>query len=305
MNELDWNLLRVFSAVAQTGSLTRAAHQLRSSQPTVGRQVRALEDALGVALIARHGRGIRLTAQGEELAAAALPIKAGVHAFTRLAAGAREELTGTVRIGATEIVGTHVLARILAEMRGELPGIDIELDLDNRTADLLRGEVDIAVRMAAPTHLDLVGRRVGSAPTGLFASSAYFERAGTPETLDALLAHDLIGFDGRGAMADLYAKFDARLTWDRFSFRTDSLVAQLEAARAGAGIAGLQLEIASRYPELVRVLADLEIPPMPVWIVTHGDLRTGAHIRAVFHHIGDALAGYYCSDANTTGQPKA
>ena len=292
MNDYSWSQVRIFVAVAQAGSLTRAADALGSSQPTVGRQLRALEEAVGAALIIRHARGVVLTDKGRDLLDVALEVAERMDAFARVARGAREVLSGTVRIAATEIVGTHILTPLLAGIRPDLPRIDFELVLDNSASDLTRGEADIAVRLFAPRNQDLIGRRLGELPLGLYATAAYLARRGRPESFEALLEHDLIGFDSRGPFAELNATYDPRLTARAFSFRTDSLVAQLEAGRHGAGIAPLQCEIAERYPELQRVLPELPIPPMPLWLLMHEDIRGGAHIRALFSALADGLRDY-------------
>ena len=295
MNGLDWSQVRIFVAVARAGSLTGAADALGISQPTVGRQLRALEAAVGAALIIRHARGVALTDKGRDLLDIALEVAERMDAFARVARGAREVLSGTVRIAATEIVGTHVLVPILSGIRRDFPHIDIELVLDNRPSDLTRGEADLAVRLFQPVNQDLVGRHLGALPLGLYASATYLARRGPPDTLDALFEHDLIGFDSRGPFADLNAAYDPRMTARAFAVRTDSLVAQLEAGRHGVGIVPLQREIAGRYPELQRVLPTLPIPSMPVWLLMHEDIRGGAHIRAVFNAIADGLAAYIAS----------
>ncbi|MEM9488061.1 MAG: LysR family transcriptional regulator [Myxococcota bacterium] len=292
MNDFDWSQVRAFLAVARAGSLTGAAEALGSSQPTVGRQLRALEEAVGAALIVRHARGVVLTDKGRDLLEIAVEVAERMDAFARVARGVREVLSGTVRIAATEIVGTHVLTSLLAGIRRDFPHIELELVLDNSASDLTRGEADIAVRLFQPSEPELIGRRLGALPLGFYASAAYLARRGAPDSFDELLEHDLIGFDSRGPFAKLNASYDSRMTARAFALRTDSLVAQLEAGRHGAGIVPLQREIAARYPELQRVLPALPVPPLPLWLLMHKDIRGGAHIRAVFSALADGLSDY-------------
>lgn len=296
MNDsLDWNFLRVFLAVANTGTLTAAAEALGSSQPTVGRQLAQLEAQLGAALVVRHSRGITLTAQGEALWQMAKRVDTQMQAVVRQAKGAQGRLEGTVRISATEMVGVYILMPALARLRAVYPGIALELVLDNGAADLATSQADIAVRMFRPDGQDLVARRVGFIATALFASRDYAARRGLPETLQDILAHDLVGFDRNQVILRAMTQAFPGLSRETFAFRTDSMLAQLEAVRQGAGLGALQVEIARRYPDLVRALPGRLLSKLGMWLVTHQDVRGGAHIRAVFDALGEELTAYSAS----------
>lgn len=287
---MDWNGIRAFVVVAEEGSLSKAAEILRISQPTLGRQLNKLEESLDLPLMTRSPRGMTLTDRGEELLANAKLISEQVRLFERLATGSRTELRGRVRIAASEIIGVKVLTPMISKVREAYPNIEVELVLDNRPSNLLRGEADIAIRMFNPKHVDLFAKRVGLLPTGLFASPGYVARRGLP-TNETLFEHDLIGFDPRGPYASLMQGFDSRMTADIFKFRTDSLVAQLEYCVTGGGIAALQTEIAKR-DELVSILPELKIPDLPMWIVMHRDVRRGAHFRQVYNVLSRSLKEY-------------
>jgi molybdate transport repressor ModE-like protein len=293
MNDfLDWTSARVFLAVARTGSLTAAGRRLGLSQPTVSRHLQALEENLGARLLVRHARGVRLTDQARELVAAAEQIERAMDGFARVASGARESIAGTVRLAASEIVGVEVLAPRLAELRERHPGLEIELVLANTPSDLARGDAAIAVRLYRPQESELVSKLVGSAQLAFVASRGYLDRCGTPCSLSALLEHELIGFDSRGPMARLFESVDPRLTADRFTIRTDSLTAQLAAARAGCGVAAAQVSIAERYPELVAIELPEAAPAAPFWLTSHTDLRRAAHVRAVWEWCERVLREY-------------
>ncbi len=295
MNDsVDWALARAFLAVARTGSLTAAAERLGSSQPTVSRQLQALEQALGVRLLVRHARGVRLTERARELVGAAEDIDRAMTGFARVAAGARESIAGTVRVAASEIVGTEVLAGRLTELREAHPGVAVELVLDNVPSDLTRGEADIAVRLFRPREAEVIAKLIGSVEVALFASRSYVDRRGTPASMAALFEHDLIGFDSRGPMARAFLTVDPRLTSERFSIRADSLTAQLAAARAGCGIAAIQVPVARRYPELLRIdLTDETFASaLPFWLAAHEDVHRAAHVRVVWQWCERTLRAY-------------
>ncbi len=294
-DELDWNLLKVFVAVANAGTLTGAARGLGSSQPTVGRQLKLLEAQVGTPLVVRHSRGVVLTQQGQDLLTRARLIDSQMQALLRQARGAQGTLEGTVRLSMTEMVGTYILMPALARLRVVYPDIALELLLDNSAADLLQGEADIAVRMFRPQHLELVGRKVGFIAAGWYASEAYIARCGAPETFADLLGtqHDMVGYNHNPFMLRSMAKFDPRLTRESVRFRTDSMVGQLEAIRQGAGVGVVQVEVAQRFPELVRVLLDTPLPRLDMWLVTHQDVRGGAPVRAVFDGLVRELTSYH------------
>jgi DNA-binding transcriptional LysR family regulator len=289
---LNAELAAPFLAVVRTGSFSAAADRLDSSQPTISRQILALEEAVGTTLFVRHARGVRLTPAGEQLVAPAEAIEQAVALFERTAIGARDVLSGSVRVAASEIVGTEVLIPALTEFRERYPAIAVELVLDNAATNLSMGDADLAVRLFRPSVPELIVKHVGSVQTAFFAAQNYLDRRGHPATLDALLEHDLIGFDSRGPLAESYAAADPRFTSDRFAIRTDSLTGHLMAARVGAGIAALQIPIARRYPELVQLFEPSTTPALPFYLTAHEDSRSGSSINAVWNWLDAVLRDY-------------
>lgn len=290
---IDWPAIRTFVAVARAGSLSGGARALDMTQPTASRQIQRLEESVGGALLVRHGRGVRLTARGQKLFEAASAVDAAMATLERGVSGARSEPRGEVRVAASEFIGVDVIVPRLAELRSAYPLVTIELVLDNRAADLLAGEADVAVRLFAPRQLDLVATKIGEVSIGLYASRSYVATHGTPEDMDDLILHHaLVGFDPRGPFAHGFETFDARLTPSVLALRTDSLEAQLMAARTGFGIAALQRPMAARFPELVEVLPGLPVPPLPVWLTLHKDVRTGAHVRVTHDWLADVMRDY-------------
>lgn len=298
MNDLSWDLLRDFLAVAEAGSLTRAAEMLRSSQPTVGRHVAALEAQLGVALLIRSPSGVALTEAGRALAARATRLAAELGEAVRAVRGEAGQVRGRVRIAASPTMGALVLPPILAALQARHAGLTIELDVDVRASDLLTAQADVAVRMYAPEQLDLVRRRVGAIPTGLFASRDYVARRGAPASLDAVLAegHGLIGFDRSAWGERAYRSLDARITRETLTFRADDAAVQLEAARAGLGILPMQRPLARRFPELVEVLPTVPLPDLPVWVVAHRDVRDAPAVQVIFDGLVEGLLGWIGAD---------
>jgi DNA-binding transcriptional LysR family regulator len=288
----DWHLFRAFLAVVREGSLSSAARALGTTQPTMGRQVAALEASLGVKLFTRSLDGLSPTEAGLRLIPSAEAMAAAAEAAQRSASGEVDEEQGTVRITASDVMGGEVLPSILASFHAAHPRISVELALSNRNEDLLRGEADIAVRMVRPTQGALVAKRIGRIDVGLYCHRRYLKTHTMPQRLEDLRQHVLIGYDRDQAYARLLERMGVPFTRDMVAFRSDSEFAQLAALSAGFGIGASQLGIARRDKNLVPVLHSEFIFPMEVWLAMHGDLRGSRRIRLTFDHLAVELTRY-------------
>jgi DNA-binding transcriptional LysR family regulator len=288
----DWHLFRAFLAVVREGSLTSAARMLGTTQPTMGRQVAALEASLGVKLFTRSLDGLAPTEAGLRLIPSAEAMAAAAEAAQRSASGEVDEERGTVRVTASDVVGSELLPSMLADFHVLNPRISVELALSNRNEDLLRGDADIAVRMVKPTQGALVARRIGRIDVGLYGHRHYLKASAMPREMADLRQHALIGYDRDQAYARLLEQMGVPFSRDRFAFRSDSHLAQLAALRAGLGIGASQLGIARRDRNLVPVLHSVLIVPMECWLVMHRDLRGSRRIRLLFDHLATRLAAY-------------
>ena len=161
MNKMDWSILRDFIAVAETGGLSQAARRLRVSQPTLSRRIAALEEQLKAQLFQRTPRGLSLTDAGEHVLVGARRVEEEALAIERQADAAQQTLTGTVRLTVTESLGALWLPQKLAAFHAQYPGVCVEVLVDNRAANLVRREADIAIRLFRPDQPDLIARHVG------------------------------------------------------------------------------------------------------------------------------------------------
>jgi DNA-binding transcriptional LysR family regulator len=291
MRHPDWDSHHAFLAVLESGSLSAAARLLSLTQPTVRFRIEALERALGQTLFVRASGGMVPTDQARALAEPARQMAFAAQAFHRAAAGPPGQVAGTVRLSVADFIGIEVLPAMLDPLLAAHPALDIELALSNRPADLLHQEADIAIRMARPSQGALRAQHVGRIPLGFFAAPAYARRHGVPETVEALAGHRLIGSDRAPADLALAGRM-ADLTGHpvRFALRTDSHPAQLAAVRAGLGIGVVQVPVGQR--DLLRVLPEVTVAELDVWIVAHEDLRHAPRIDAVFRHLVAQLGGF-------------
>ncbi|MDI1480306.1 LysR family transcriptional regulator [Polyangium sp. y55x31] len=296
--EPGWELYRSFLGVLKEGSLSGAARALGLTQPTVGRHVEALEQALGLSLFTRSQLGLAPTEAALALAPYAETLAATAAALLRVAESQGDGVRGTVRITASEVIGVEVLPPILAALREQHPALKIELGLTNRVEDLLKREADIAVRMVRPSQDVLWARRVGAVELGLHAREDYLARHGTPRSFGELLnGHAIIGFDRETAFLRGARKALGPLRRDAFSLRADSDLAQLAAIRAGYGIGVCQVGLARRDARLVRVLPKAFSLPLETWVTMHMDLRDNPRCRVAFEAVAEGLQGYIEGEA--------
>ncbi|WP_207478397.1 LysR family transcriptional regulator [Arenibaculum pallidiluteum] len=292
MKTLDWTLLRSFLAVVETGSLSAAALRIGATQPTLSRHVRELETALGVPLFRRSARGLDPTDAALGLVDDARAMGAAAEALALKALGRSQQLTGTVRVTASTMVSNLWLPVMLAELRVAEPSIQVELVPSDLNQNLLRRDADIAIRMVDPTQNALIARKLGDAPVGLYGARSYFARRGRISTMQDLLEHDVIGFDRSEVILKLYAAAGHPVAREAFPLRCDDQMVCWNLLLAGAGVGFAQVLLADRHPSLERVPIDM-VPPMPVWLVMHEDVRSNARIRRVADFlaasIGDLL----------------
>lgn len=290
-NEPGWDLYRSFLAVLQQGSLSAAARELGLTQPTIGRHIDALEQAIGAELFTRSQTGLLPTDAATDLRPYAETLAATAAALLRSASGRRGEVSGTVRISASEVIGVEVLPPILAKLQDSYPGLTIELSVSDALEDLLQRQADIAVRMAEPSQAALVVRRIGDIPLGFFAHRRYLERHGRPLALADLSQHRLVGFDRESAYIRTMMRRFPIVDPERFTFKADSSLAQLAAIRAGLGIGLCQHPLGRASSDLEHLLPDISLP-LGTWVAMHENLRTSPRCRVTFDALVAGLLGY-------------
>jgi DNA-binding transcriptional LysR family regulator len=278
---LDWGALRDFGVVAERGSLSEAARVLGVSQPTLTRRMAALEAQLGAEVMRRGPRGIELTETGEAILDPIRQMRDAAGSVDVSATGRDASLSGIVRVSATEGLANHWCTPELLEFQRAHPSIQIEIDVRNRNANLLRREVDIALRLGRPRQKELVARKLGEVKLGMYASSDYVARCGRPESLAELESHACISFDASITDTAAGEWVESLVGPSRPVFRSTSLMTQLQAVRCGWGIGMTSIFIVAEDDDLERVLPEVE-HVLGVWLVTHPGLRRSARIRAVY-----------------------
>lgn len=286
----DWNQARAFLATAEEGSLSAAARILSQTQPTLSRQVSALEADLGVTLFERVGKSLALTKAGLELLEHFRAMGDAANRISLTASGQSEAIEGHVSITATPIMATYHLPAMLKRLRTIAPGIDINIVASNEVRDLQRREADIAIRHVRPEQPDLIAKLVGETSANLYASTDYLDTFGRPKTPDDLKDASFIGFEHPERLLPVLNSLGLELTARNFRITTASGTVIFALVQQGLGISFLPKDVVPLIPGVEQVLPDLEPVPIPIWLVTHRELNTSRRIRVVFDLLADALS---------------
>jgi DNA-binding transcriptional LysR family regulator len=285
----DWNRARAFLVTAEEGSLSAAARALGLAQPTLGRQVSALEAELGVALFERVGKGLELTPAGLDLLVHVRAMGEAAQGVALTASGRSQRIEGLITITASEVYSAFLLTPAIRRLRDAHPGIEIEVVADNAISDLRRREADIAVRNVRPSEPDLVAQKLRDDTAGLFAAPSYLDRVGRPTGIDGLAPLEFIGFDRTDTMIAGLKAIGQTLTPAQFPIRSASHLVQWEMVRQGLGIGVFPDWMGRREPGLERL--EVGLPPItfPIWLTAHREVRSSRRVRLVYDLLAETI----------------
>lgn len=288
--KFDWNRARAFLVTAEEGSLSAAARALNLTQPTLGRQVSALEAELGVALFERVGKGLELTPGGLELIDHVRAMGTAASNVSLAASGQSQTIEGVVSITASEATAAFVLPPIIARLRAGHPGIVIEIVATNSVQDLRRREADIAIRHAAPTDPGLIARKLPDAAAHLYASNDYLDRTGGFQTPEALSWADFIGFEDNAPYLDGLNAMGLKLTGRNFIVATGNHLVHWELTKQGLGVGVMPEAVGEAEPRVRRAAPWLPPFTVGVWLVAHREVKTSRRVRLVYDWLARELS---------------
>ena len=280
--KFDWNRARAFLVTAEEGSLSAAARALDMTQPTLSRQVDALEKELGLVLFERAGRGLFLTPSGFELLEHVRNMGEAATRVSLAASGQSQAVEGKIRITASEVHSAYLLPPILIKLHSAYPGIEIELVASNAPTDLRRREADIAIRNFNSTDPDLIVRKLREDKAYLYAAEIYLSGIKTLATTADLSRAEFLGFSNNELLIDALNSLGVNLTKRNFPITCDSHFVQWELVKRGAGIGLITAKIGDPEPLVRRVLPDMSPIMIPMWLATHRELNTSKRVRMVF-----------------------
>jgi len=286
----DWNHIRAFLVTAEEGTLSAAAKALGLTQPTLSRQVCALESELSVMLFERVGQRLVLTNSGLELLEHARGMGNAALEFSLAATGQSQKIEGSVIISASELTAAYMLPKIIAKLRREEPGIDIEVVVTNEPSDLKRREADIAIRSFHPKQNDLIAKKLGEEVIWLYGTQEYLDKLPSITEYSELKELQIIGFDRSNSVIDLLNKQGWKLSKDNFSVITSCQLLQLALCKEGQGVIFFPEKMGDQETDLIRAFEHLgPVMQIPIWLVCHQELRTSLRVRRVFDFIATEL----------------
>jgi len=296
MNSFNWQWWQYFLTLAESGSLSKAAILLGVSQPTLSRQLAAMEKLLGYGLFDRSTQGLTLTEYGVGFLEQAKVMRSASDKLQRLAHGQEQTLTGKVRISVNEMMAQHYLPPILPIFLNRYPNLSVEIEVSNKVSSLDKRDADVAIRMFAPTQPDLKARLLFNIPFGFYAHSIYLDKIGRPQNIEALFQHRVLGFDRDQQFINAVRAMGMELLNDNFIVRSDFVAMHLELAKQGGGIVATHKALCEKYG-LEEILSDVEIPSLPVYLACHRDVQHNQKIRVMMDFLAEYLEQALTIDA--------
>ena len=286
---LNWDDYRIFLAVADNGSLSGAARQLKVTHSTVFRRISTMEERLGLLLFDRLPSGYRLTLAGEEVVEHARKMETESEAITEKLRAGDLKLSGTIRVATMEGLAMVFLPPFIKRFRQLHPEIRVDMIISSQVFNLTRKEADIAIRMGRtepPEHL--TGRRIGTVSWAVYGSPEYFEEHGKPTSVKELKGHQFVGADSHDTHR-AYAKWTRSVVdEDDIVYTSNVVMAQRSAAREGIGLVVLPHYLGETERRLEKAF---EVGPeldLDMWVLTHPDLHN-KRVDALMAFISDSV----------------
>lgn len=286
----DWNQVRAFLATAEEGSFSGAARVLKTTQPTIGRQIGALEEALGVTLVERSVRGLTLTDSGRDLLDHMRAMGEAATLISMVADGKSQEVSGEVTVTGTDLLSTAVLPGILMPLRQIAPGLRLRIVASSEMQNLTQRDADIAIRHIRPEQPDLIARHLGDFYANLYASTAYLDRVGRPRTLRDIAELDFVGNADPERLIGPLHNMGIPVRPESFVMSSESGTVTWELVKAGFGVSMQPEPLGEAEPGVEKVLPEIASLKFPIWLVTHRELQTSRRIRIVFDLLAKGLS---------------
>lgn len=285
----DWNRARAFLVTAEEGSLSAAARALGLAQPTLSRQVEALQQELGVILFERFGRGLELTPAGAELLAHVRRMGEAAMALSIAAEGQSGDAEGTVTLSISDAYAGLLLPKVLKRLQMDAPKITIRIVADNTPSDLLRREADIAVRNFRPKEPDLIARKLTDMGANFYAATGYLEEHGTIRSPEDWANARLIVPEGAEVFLSTLNAMGVPVGERQIAYECNSYLAMWEMVKEGLGIGILDTTIGDKEPTVARAAPEFDDLCFPIWLTAHRDILQSQRMRVVFDFLAKEL----------------
>ena len=296
----DWNYAKAFMVAVERGSFTSAAKELKISQTTLGRQITAFEEDLGIVLFLRGGnKTLELTESGHDLLEYVQVMAEYAKKLSLRASGKTSTLEGIVRISASEAEAVYSLPCIVKKIRQSWPGIIVEILASNKASNLEKREADIAIRNFKPKGQNLIIKQLKDTQAFLYASPSYLESINYSGGDDCLSGADIIvtpEMDEQSMLNIFLNSFEINVTAKNFTILTKNQSAYWELVKNGVGIGVMPSHIGDNEKRVVRVNPNASPVPFGNWIVAHSELNKNPRIRLVYDFIAEEFQKLLDSD---------
>ena len=282
---MNWDKLKIFSAVAEAGSFTSATVVLNISQSAISRQIQSLEEDLNVKLFERHARGLTLTENGEYVYKTAREVISKLKEVETSLGDKKNKPTGKLTVSTVVSFGTTWLTPRIQEFMQLNPEIEIELIFDDKELDLSTRQADIGIFMRRPKQLNYIQKKLININYHIYGSAKYLEKHGYPKTVRDLDKHKFISF-GRGAPSPVYnpdwaLKLGMKDNKKRKTImKVNSVYGLLLAVQSGVGLAALPDYLTVKQPNIVKILPKIEGPITEAHFVYPESLKNEARVKA-------------------------
>ena len=280
--DFDWNQARAFMATAEEGSFSGAARALKTTQPTITRQISALEKSLQVMLFERSNRGLKLTSAGQHLLSHVLDMGAAASRVSMSAQNYATDIEGEVSVTAADFMCTYYVIEAVKQLKVSAPKISVRVLPSDQVQDIKYRDADIAIRHVPTTEPDLIAKKIGDWSANFYAARGYLDRLGRAKQYKDLERFEFVGPQDPTAFIEMCRAKGLDLKREQFTYPCSSTLLAFEMVRRGVGAGVLADAIAKNDPEMEMLWPDSPPHIFPVWLVTHQELRKAQKIRAVF-----------------------
>jgi DNA-binding transcriptional LysR family regulator len=282
---MDWDKLKIFYAVAEAGSFTKATINLNLSQSAISRQILSLESELKTKLFERHARGLSLTDNGEYLFKTAHEVISKLKDVESTFIDKKDKPSGKLTVTTVVSFGTTWLTPRIQEFMKLNPEVEIELVFDDKELDLSTREADVGIWMRRPKKLNYIQKKLIDINYHIYGSTKYLEEYGFPKTINELNQHKFISY-GKGAPSPVFnpdwaLKLGAKDNKKRRPvMKVNSVYGLLLAVQSGVGLASLPDYITLSVPNIIRVMPNIEGPKTEAFFVYPESLKNVARLKA-------------------------
>ena len=282
---MDWDKLKIFHAVAESGNFTKATFALNLSQSAISRQIQSLEQELKTQLFERHARGLSLTENGEYLFKTAHEVISKLKDVESTLMDKKDKPSGKLTVTTVVSFGTTWLTPRIQEFMKLNPEIEIELIFDDKELDLSTRQADIGIWMRRPKQLNYIQKKLIDINYHIYGSTKYLEQYGHPKNVSDLNKHKFISY-GKGAPSPVFnpdwaLKLGLKDSKKRKPvMKVNSVYGLLLAVQSGVGLASLPDYITVSVPNIIRVLPQVIGPKSEAHFVYPQSLKNTARVVA-------------------------